>query len=65
MLLRTRSHILDLADWTAAEYDIVLQTACSFRDVLAGRTKKVPALQGQVVTNLFLNPRPVPVVASS
>ncbi len=52
----TRSHILDLADWTAAEYDIVLQTACSFRDVLAGRTKKVPALQGQVVTNLFFEP---------
>ncbi len=52
----TRSHILDLADWTAEEYDAVLQTACSFREVLAGRTKKVPALQGQVVTNLFFEP---------
>lgn len=52
----TRSHILDLADWTAAEYDIVLQTASSLREVLAGRTKKVPALQGQVVTNLFFEP---------
>lgn len=52
----TRSHILDLADWTAAEYDIILQTASSFREVLAGRTKKVPALQGQVVTNLFFEP---------
>ncbi|MGL5034773.1 MAG: aspartate carbamoyltransferase catalytic subunit [Microcystaceae cyanobacterium] len=52
----TRSHILDLADWTAAEYDAVLQTARGFREVLAGRTKKVPALQGQVVTNLFFEP---------
>ncbi len=52
----TRSHILDLADWTASEYDIILQTASSFREVLAGRTKKVPALQGQVVTNLFFEP---------
>ncbi len=52
----TRSHILDLADWTAAEFDIVLQTASSLKEVLAGRTKKVPALQGQVVTNLFFEP---------
>ena len=48
-----RHHILALADWTPAEYDTVLQTACSFQEVLSGRTKKVPALQGQVVTNLF------------
>jgi aspartate carbamoyltransferase catalytic subunit len=49
----TRRHILSLADFTAAEYETVLQTAASFREVLSRRTKKVPALQGQVVTNLF------------
>lgn len=49
----TRHHILSLADFTPAEYDTVLQTAASFREVLSRRTKKVPALQGQVVTNLF------------
>jgi aspartate carbamoyltransferase catalytic subunit len=49
----TRRHILDLADFTPAEYDTVLQTAASFREVLSRRTKKVPALQGQVVANLF------------
>ena len=49
----TRRHILGLADFTAAEYDTVLQTAASFREVLSRRTKKVPALQGQVVANLF------------
>jgi len=48
-----RSHILSLADFTPAEYNIVLQTASSFREVLSRRTKKVPALQGQVITHLF------------
>lgn len=52
----TRSHILGLSDWQESEYDALLQTATGFRDVLAGRTKKVPALQGQVVTNLFFEP---------
>jgi aspartate carbamoyltransferase catalytic subunit len=49
----TRRHILSLADFTPLEYDTVLQTANSFREVLSRRTKKVPTLQGQVVTNLF------------
>lgn len=49
----TRHHILGLEDWIAEEYDILLQTASSFREVLSRRTKKVPALQGMVVTNLF------------
>ncbi|MBD2500895.1 aspartate carbamoyltransferase catalytic subunit [Anabaena azotica] len=52
----TRHHVLSLADFTAAEYDIVLQTAASFQEVLSRRTKKVPALQGQVVANLFFEP---------
>lgn len=49
----TRRHILGLADFTPAEYDTILQTAASFQEVLSRRTKKVPALQGQVVANLF------------
>jgi aspartate carbamoyltransferase catalytic subunit len=49
----TRRHILSLADFTPAEYDTVLQTAVSFQEVLSRRTKKVPTLQGLVVTNLF------------
>jgi aspartate carbamoyltransferase catalytic subunit len=48
-----RRHILSLANFTPDEYDTVLQTAVSFREVLSRRTKKVPTLQGQVVTNLF------------
>jgi aspartate carbamoyltransferase catalytic subunit len=52
----TRHHILALADWLPEEYDILLKTASSFREVLSRRTKKVPALQGQVVANLFFEP---------
>ena len=46
-------HILSVEAFTPAEYDTVLQTAASFREVLSSRTKKVPALQGKVVANLF------------
>jgi len=49
----TRRHVLSLEDFTPLEYDTVLQTASSFREVLSRRTKKVPTLQGQVVANLF------------
>jgi aspartate carbamoyltransferase catalytic subunit len=52
----TRRHVLGLADFTPAEYDTVLQTTASFQEVLSTRTKKVPALQGHVVANLFFEP---------
>ena len=52
----TRRHILSLADFTATEYNTVLQTAASFWEVLSRKTKKVPALQGQVVANMFFEP---------
>ena len=48
-----RRHVLSLCDFEPWEYDTILQTASSFREVLSRRTKKVPTLQGQVVTNLF------------
>jgi aspartate carbamoyltransferase catalytic subunit len=52
----TRRHILSLIDFTPGEYETVLQTAASFQKVLSGRTKKVPALQGRVVANMFFEP---------
>jgi aspartate carbamoyltransferase catalytic subunit len=52
----TRRHVISLADFLPVEYDTVLQTAASFREVLSRRTKKVPTLQGQVVANLFFEP---------
>lgn len=51
-----RRHIISLADFSPAEYDTILTTAVSFQEVLSRRTKKVPALQGQVVANLFFEP---------
>ena len=51
-----RRHILSLEDFTAAEYDIILQTAASCREVLPRRTRKVPTLQGRLITNMFFEP---------
>lgn len=49
-------HILSLSRFTPADYATVIRTAVSFRDVLSRRNKKVPTLQGRVVTNLFFEP---------
>ena len=54
--LWTRRHILSLVEFTPTEYNIILRTANSFQEVLSRRMKKVPALQGQVVANLFFEP---------
>ena len=51
-----RKHIISLADFTVAEYNTILKTAVSFKEVLSRKTKKVPTLQGQVVANLFFEP---------
>jgi aspartate carbamoyltransferase catalytic subunit len=51
-----RHHVISLADFQPDEYDTVLHTAASFREVLSRRTKKVPALQGHVIANLFFEP---------
>ncbi|MCJ2542604.1 aspartate carbamoyltransferase catalytic subunit [Thermostichus vulcanus] len=48
-----RQHVLGLADFTPEEYQIVLQTSASFREVLTRRLPKVPTLQGKVVATLF------------
>lgn len=52
----SRRHILSLIDLIPEEYDTILKTAASFREVLSRRTKKVPALQGKVVANMFFEP---------
>ncbi len=52
----TKKHIISLENFTTEEYDTILNTDSSFRDVLSSRTKKVPALQGQVVANMFFEP---------
>jgi aspartate carbamoyltransferase catalytic subunit len=51
-----RQHLISLADFKVADYELVLQTALSFQEVLSRRTKKVPTLQGKLVANLFFEP---------
>nr|WP_227498628.1 aspartate carbamoyltransferase catalytic subunit [Synechococcus sp. PCC 7336] len=51
-----RRHVLTLSDFTDLEYEMAIQTAASFREVLTRRNRKVPALQGKVVANLFFEP---------
>jgi aspartate carbamoyltransferase catalytic subunit len=51
-----RRHVLSLADFTAAEFETVMETAVSFWQVLSRRTRKVPALQGWWFTNMFFEP---------
>ena len=49
----TRKHLLGLEDLSAAEITAILDTADSFAEVSHRSRKKVPALQGRIVFNLF------------
>jgi len=48
--------LLSIADLSAAEIQLVLDTASSFREVSARPVKKVPTLRGKTVINLFFEP---------
>src|SRR4051812_11026115 len=52
----TRKHLLDIQSLSAAEITIVLDTARSFKAVGERAIKKVPALRGKTVVNLFVEP---------
>jgi aspartate carbamoyltransferase catalytic subunit len=49
----TRQHLLTLADLSRAEILHVLDTAQGFQEVSTRSVKKVPALRGRVVVNMF------------
>ncbi|GMV79123.1 MAG: aspartate carbamoyltransferase [Planctomycetota bacterium] len=49
----TRKHLLDLESLSKAEIVEILDTAASFKEVSGRSVKKVPALRGRVVVNLF------------
>ncbi len=51
-----RRHLLDLQSLSAAELTMVLDTARAFRAVGERSIKKVPALRGKTVVNLFVEP---------
>ena len=51
-----RKHLLDIQSLSAAEILLVLETAKGFKAVGERAIKKVPALRGKTVVNLFVEP---------
>jgi len=51
-----RKHLLDIESLTAEEITTVLDTALAFKAVGERAIKKVPALRGKTVVNLFVEP---------
>jgi aspartate carbamoyltransferase catalytic subunit len=49
----TRKHLLSLESLSAAELEVILNSAQGFREVSTRSVKKVPALRGRVVVNAF------------
>ena len=52
----TKKHLLDIESLTADEINTVLDTARGFKAVGERAIKKVPALRGKTVVNLFVEP---------
>jgi len=52
----TRKHLLGLEDLSAEELECIFETADSFKEVSTRSIKKVPALRGKTVVNLFFEP---------
>ncbi len=51
-----RKDILAIGEMEKGEIDLILQTADSFKEVSTRDIKKVPALRGKTVVNLFFEP---------
>lgn len=51
-----RKDLIGLRDLTKEEIELILDTAASFGEVSQRSVKKVPALRGKTVVNLFLEP---------
>ena len=51
-----RKHLLGLEGMSAEELDLILETATSFKEISERTVKKVPALRGKTIVNLFLEP---------
>lgn len=52
----TKKDLLGLRDLSSEEIELILDTAKSFSEVSQREVKKVPALRGKTVVNLFLEP---------
>jgi aspartate carbamoyltransferase catalytic subunit len=52
----TRKDLLDIRSLEPAEIQTILDTAASMKEIAGREIKKVPALRGKTVVNLFLEP---------
>ncbi|MBI2918456.1 MAG: aspartate carbamoyltransferase catalytic subunit [Chloroflexi bacterium] len=52
----SRRHVLDVDDFSVADYDLVFETADAMREVLGREIKKVPTLRGKSVVTVFFEP---------
>jgi aspartate carbamoyltransferase catalytic subunit len=52
----TRKDLLGLEELSKEEIELILSTAASFKEVSTREIKKVPALRGKTVVNLFYEP---------
>ena len=52
----THKHILDLAHFSIEDYKTVFELASRFRALPISGARKVPALQGRLITTLFFEP---------
>ncbi|MFM7169829.1 MAG: aspartate carbamoyltransferase, partial [Cyanobium sp.] len=50
------SHVLDLASFSVGDYTTVLELAQRFRALPVVGARRLPALQGRLVTTLFFEP---------
>ena len=48
-----RRHLIDIADFSRDEFDSVLETAVSMRQVLDRPISRVPTLRGKSIVNVF------------
>ena len=48
-----RSHVLDLDDFSRPELEVTLETADRMKEILSRPVRRVPALRGRSVVNLF------------
>ncbi len=52
----THRHVIDLANFSVADYDYVLEVANRFKALPDKGARKIPALQGKLIATLFFEP---------
>ena len=50
------NHILDLSTFSLDDYNTVLELTTRFKDIHKSSSRKLPALQGRLIANLFFEP---------